>query len=127
MGRRWWVVVASVWCVLCAGARAAQADASQQIAEEQLSQQVRLDELIWQALRRNPGLAAKRHAYEAARARVVSAWLPEDPQIGVDVEGQSHLFRFDRTDNEYSFMQTIPFPTTLFLRGAIALRESDIA
>ncbi len=98
-------------------------------AEMQRSPQqlVTLESLLHEAQQRSPGLKVKRRAYEAARARVFSAWLPDDPEIGTDVEGQSHLFRFDRTDNEYTLMQRIPFPTTLFLRGQLAAKEAQIA
>jgi len=88
---------------------------------------VTLERLLDEALRSNPGLRAKRRAYEAARARVFSAWLPNDPEIGTDVEGQSQLFRFDRRDNEYSIVQTVPFPTTLILKGQIAAKDAQIA
>ena len=132
MGVRWcvartWGLAVRLWFLLYAGSIAAQAATQLPVSDENVAQPVSLDDLIQQALRRSPGLQAKRHAYEAARARVFSAWLPDDPEIGVDVEGQSRLFRFDRSDNEYSLTQTVPFPTKLFLRGTIALREADIA
>ena len=88
---------------------------------------VTLDGLIDDALIRSPEVQATRRAYEAARARVVSAWLPDDPEAGVDVEGQSQLFRFDRTDNEYMVAQRLPFPTTLWLRGRVAMKDADMA
>ena len=73
-------------------------------------------------------MLAKKRAYEATRGRVIAAWLPDDPMFGVDVEGQSDLFHFDsRTDNEYTVSQTIPFPTTLILRGQVAMREAQMA
>ncbi len=86
-----------------------------------------LDTLINDALRRNPGVEAKRRAYEAARGRLLAAWLPEDPEIGTNVEGQSRLFGFDRKDNRYSIEQRVPFPTTLWLRGRLAMKESGVA
>ena len=44
------------------------------------------------------------------------------------MEGQPDVFHFSqRTDNEYSFIQTIPFPTKLILRGQLALREAQMA
>ena len=92
------------------------------------AQTVQLSELIDEALRRSPGLQAKKRAYESARAKIIPAWLPEDPEAGVDVEGQSRLLRLTpRMDNEYMVMQTIPFPTKLFLRGRLALRDADMA
>ncbi len=90
--------------------------------------QVTLDALIQQALTHSPAIQAKRRAYEAARAKVFSEWLPDDPEVGVDVEGQSRMFRFrSRSDREYSISQTIPFPTTLWLRGRMAAREAEVA
>ncbi len=89
--------------------------------------EVSLDMLIAQALQQSPAIRAKKRAYEAARSRIVAAWLPDDPMIGVDVEGQSALFRFDRTDNEYMVSQTLPFPTRLWLRGRLAAQEMQKA
>jgi outer membrane protein TolC len=84
--------------------------------------------LIAHALQKSPGLVAKKRAYEAARARVIAAWLPEDPMFGVDAEGQSGLFDFgSRSNVEYMVSQTVPFPTTLILRGQAALRDAQIA
>ncbi|MDP3703373.1 MAG: TolC family protein [Candidatus Omnitrophota bacterium] len=102
----------------------AQTDASAAAPAEEVT----LDRLIDTALARSPGLQAKKRAYEAARSRVIAAWLPEDPMVGVDVEGQSSLFNFgSRTDREYMVSQTIPFPTTLLLRGQVAAREARMA
>ena len=104
------------------------AQAESEHPEEPTPQEVTLDHLIQQVLLKNPGVQAKKRAYEAARARVISAWLPEDPEIGVDVEGQPGLFQFSkRTDLEYMVSQTIPFPTKLILRGQVAMRETEIA
>ena len=89
---------------------------------------VNLEQLTQNALECSPALQAKKRAYEAAKARAVVAWLPEDPMFGIDVEGQSDLFQFNsRTDREYMVSQTIPFPTTLVLRGQLALRDAQMA
>ncbi len=97
-------------------------------AVEPAARTVTLSDLIDDAVRRNPGVQAKRRAYEAARARVLASWLPDDPEFGVDVEGQPSLFHLsDRTDREYMLVQTIPFPTTLWLKRTAALRDADIA
>ncbi len=120
------IIVTALWVAATPGARAAALETTEQTREAS-PQQVTLQRLLEQAIQRNPGLQAKKRAYEAARARVIAAWLPNDPEIGTDVEGQSHLFRFDRTDNEYSIMQRVPFPTTLFLRATAATNDADIA
>lgn len=97
-------------------------------AEPALAVQTTLKQLIDQALTRSPAVQAKRRAYEAARERVISAWLPDDPEAGVNVEGQSDLFDHgSRADREYMASQTIPFPTTLLLRGQSAAREAQMA
>ncbi|HLD78541.1 MAG TPA: TolC family protein, partial [archaeon] len=102
----------------------AQTDASAAAQAEEVT----LERLIDSALTRSPGLQAKKRAYEAARGRVIAAWLPEDPMVVADVEGQSSLFDFgSRMNREYMVSQTIPFPTTLLLRGQVAARESRMA
>ena len=89
---------------------------------------VSLENLLTEAFLKSPGLAVKKRAYEAAGARVISAWLPDDPAFGVDVEGQPDLFQFGkRTNVEYMVTQTIPFPTKLVLRAQVALREAERA
>ena len=123
-----WLTLQAMSCALVLGASAAQADPAHSTAEAEPRQQVTLERLIQDALLKSPGLQAKKRAYESARAKVFSAWLPEDPEFGVDVEGQSDWFKFSsRTDNEYMVSQTIPFPTSLILRGQVALRESQMA
>ena len=97
-------------------------------ADEPKPEPITLESLIQQVMQKSPDVQAKKRAYEAARARVIAAWLPEDPAFGVDVEGQPHPFQFgDRTNLEYMASQTIPFPTTLILRGQVALRDAQIA
>ncbi|MGH7198452.1 MAG: TolC family protein [Candidatus Omnitrophota bacterium] len=89
---------------------------------------VNLQDLLGMARQKSPGLMIKKYEYEAARSRVIGAFLPMDPMIGVDVESQPRVFDFgERMDNEYMIEQTIPFPTKLFLKGTIASREADIA
>ncbi len=91
-------------------------------------QSVSLAHLIDEACQRSPGLQAKKRQYEAARARAVTSWLPDDPEFGVDVEGQPDLFNVHkRTDNEYTLLQRIPFPTTLWLNAQVASREAQMA
>ena len=78
MGVRWcvartWGLAVRLWFLLCAGSIVAQAATQSPASDENLAQPVSLDDLIQQVLKRSPGLQAKRHAYEAARARVFSA------------------------------------------------------
>ena len=84
--------------------------------------------LVERALSANPAVKAKKAEYEAARGKITGALLPEDPQFGVDVEGQSELFSSDsRMNREAMVMQTIPFPTKLLLAGVAAAKESRAA
>src|SRR3989338_4516329 len=87
---------------------------------------VSLETLVREGLDKSPAVRAKKSEYNAARAGVINAWLPMDPMIGVDVEGQPDLFKADKRMN-YEFMvsQTIPFPTKLFWNGVIASKEAD--
>lgn len=97
-------------------------------AEAPPPEPVTLHSLIEQVAQRSPEALGRRRAYEAARARVIAAWLPDDPEAGVDAEGQPGAFRIsDRSNLEYMVAQTIPFPTTLVLRGQVALRDAQIA
>jgi outer membrane protein TolC len=86
-----------------------------------------LKDLVAEAISKSPSIKARKGEYEAARSRVLAAWLPDDPEFGIDVEGQPEIFQFDeRTDTEYSLTQSIPFPTKLILRGVIASKEAGI-
>ncbi|MBI3320871.1 MAG: hypothetical protein HYZ91_01235 [Candidatus Omnitrophica bacterium] len=122
---RWWLFLALILAIALNGGAAAEPNDS--AAAEASVQQVSLESLVRDALRRSPGLQAKKRAYEAARGRVIAAWLPDDPEVSVDVEGQPDVFRFSkRSDREYTVMQTIPFPTKLLLRAQIAAREAQM-
>lgn len=81
--------------LVCLWALAGQASAAdtQLAAAEGAGPTLTLQALLDQAMQRSPGVQAKKRAYEAVRARVLSAWLPDDPMIGADVEGQSSLWR----------------------------------
>ena len=91
-------------------------------------QAVSLQGLVQDALKTSPAVGAKKAGYEAARSKVIKAWLPEDPMAGVDVENQSELLKpGSRMDKEFMISQTIPFPTKLLLSGAAASKEADMA
>ena len=87
-----------------------------------------IETLVQEALLKNPAVQSKKAEYDALRSKVIKAWLPEDPMVGVDVEGQPDLFKTGgRMNTEYMVSQTIPFPTKLFLDGMIASKEADMA
>ncbi len=95
--------------------------------ESSATQAVKLDDLVRMALEKNPGIQSKKRAYLAAQSKVFGAFLPQDPTFGVDVEGQPNIFDFgQRTDNEFSAEQTIPFPSKLILKGIIAAKDAQV-
>ena len=87
-----WLILPALSLLLAAG-HAASAD------EDATPRDITLDGLIQRTLVKSPAVQAKKHAYEAAKARVFSAWLPDDPEFGMDAEGQPSLFHIgQRTD-----------------------------
>ncbi len=115
-------------CLFAPAGGAAEMSQLQKPESMVIRREVTLESLLKEARKKNPGLEAKKKEYEAARARVIDAWLPEDPEFGLDVEGQPDLFRFNqRMDNEWMALQKIPFPTKLFLKGVLASRDADVA
>ncbi len=92
------------------------------------AKEINLHSLAESAFAKNPGLKAKKARYDALRAKVIEAWLPMDPMFGIDVEGQSELFKTEsRMNYEYMVSQSIPFPTKLLLKGIAASKEADMA
>ena len=92
------------------------------------NESVALGGLIQEALSKSPALLAKKKEYEAAKGKVIDAWLLEDPKFGATVENQENIFDFNsRSDVEYMAEQSIPFPSKLFLRGFIAAKKADVA
>ena len=93
-----------------------------------VSKEINLQTLVESAVTRSPGLKSKKASYDALRAKVIEAWLPMDPEFGVDVMGQTELFKAgSRMNYEYMASQSIPFPTKLLLRGIAASKEADMA
>ncbi len=89
---------------------------------------VNLSSLLQDAGQKNPGILAKKKEYESKKGMVIDTWLLEDPEFGVDVEGQPDLFAFDRRMNsEFMAVQTVPFPTKLLFRGLAASKEAEAA
>ncbi len=92
------------------------------------AKEVSLQTLAESAFTKSPGLKSKKVRYDAMKAKVIEAWLPMDPEFGVDVEGQPEFFRAgNRMNHEYMVSQSIPFPTKLLLKGIAASKEADMA
>ncbi|HVS64642.1 MAG TPA: TolC family protein [Thermoanaerobaculia bacterium] len=83
-------------------------------------------ELLAAVLERNPGVAAARQAWEAARARIPQAESLEDPMASyalapLSVAGDA------RFGDQLRVGQRLPFPGTLRLRGEVAAAEAAAA
>jgi len=88
-----------------------------------------LNQLLQEALAKNPELSAAKNRWEASKFRISQASTLEDPMIGADVEGiprgTADLGRY--MDIEYMISQAIPFPGKLSLKGKIATQEAKMS
>lgn len=76
----------------------------------------------------NPGIRMRQEEAAAKKLQTASSWLPEDPEFGVDAEGQENLFDLSsRTDNEYMAEQKISFPSKLWLKLQMARNDAAAA
>jgi outer membrane protein TolC len=92
---------------------------------------VTLDDLVREALQKNPGVQSTLHAVEAQRRRVPQAKTLPDPTVGVGWAGNITPFSVQHGDpSSYrgiTVMQQLLYPGKLKLRGAIATKEADAA
>jgi|SRR5215469_4992257 len=92
---------------------------------------VDLDDLVGQALKKNPGVQSALRQVEALRHRVPQAKTLPDPKAAVGWMGNIKPFSVQHLDpSSYrgiSAMQDIPFPGKLKLQGEIADREAEAA
>jgi outer membrane protein, heavy metal efflux system len=92
---------------------------------------VGLEDLVREALQKNPAVQSALHAVEAQRRRVPQAKSLPDPTVGVGWMGNPRPFSVQTGDpSSYrgvSAMQMLPYPGKLRLRGEIASKEADAA
>ncbi len=91
---------------------------------------LKLEELVREALERNPEIQAGRRAVEAKRARVPQARAWPDPRVSFSYGGNLlpplTLMRADPSSTrQVTAEQEIPYPGKTHLRGEIAAREAD--
>jgi outer membrane protein TolC len=90
-----------------------------------------LNELIREALARNPAIKVAEHQVQAMRAQVPQVRSLPDPVVSVGWMGNITPFSVQHGDpSSYrgiSAMQMIPFPGKLALRGRVADREAEAA
>jgi len=92
---------------------------------------IALDQLVREALEKNPGVESARRRVEALRRRVPQARSLPDPTLSVGWMGDIKPFGVQRDDpssyRSVSALQEIPFPGKLKLRGQIADRDAEAA
>jgi cobalt-zinc-cadmium efflux system outer membrane protein len=102
-------------------------------APTQTAQQsaVGLEDLLREALQKNPGLHSALRQVEALRHRVPQAKTLPDPTVSVGWAGDIAPFKVQKLDpSSYrgvSASQALPYPGKLKLRGEIADREAEAA
>lgn len=90
---------------------------------------LRLEDVVREALQKNPAIISARHTVQAQRAKVPQAKSLPDPTFGVGWMGNIQPFSVQTGDpSSYrgvSAMQMLPFPGKLALKGQIASKEAD--
>ncbi len=88
-----------------------------------------LDNLIREAIARNPDLIASSEETRAAVAHIPIAGSPEDPQLGFRLKDMPTTFSFTRenaTEKQILFSQKYPFPGKLGLREDVAGQSAEV-
>lgn len=92
---------------------------------------VTVDDLVREALQKNPGVQSALHAVEAQRRRVPQAKALPDPMVGVGWAGNITPFSVQQGDpssyRSVTASQQLLYPGKLKLRGQIATKEADAA
>jgi cobalt-zinc-cadmium efflux system outer membrane protein len=90
-----------------------------------------LEDVVKEALDKNPAVQSAWHAYQAQRHRVPQAKSLPDPKVSVGWMGNAAPFSVQQGDpSSYrgvSAMQEVPFPGKLHLRGKIADQDAEAA
>jgi len=116
-------LVAPIW-----GATPGDPDASRNTGAADTLQ---LQELVHEAMERNPEIQAARRTIDAKRARVPQARAWPDPRVSFGYVGSLLPFTLMHADpssaRELMAEQEIPYPGKARLRGQVAAREADAA
>jgi len=90
---------------------------------------LRLDNVVREALAKNPAVQSGVHALAAQRAKVSQAGAFPDPNVGIGWMGNIQPFSVQTGDpssyRSVSATQMLPFPGKRSLRGQIASKEAD--
>jgi outer membrane protein TolC len=103
------------------------ADAGVQVRDE--AEVLRLEDVVREALQKNPAILSASHGVQAQRAKVPQAKSLPDPTFGVGWMGNIRPFSVQTDDpssyRSVSAMQMLPYPGKRALRGQIASKEAD--
>ncbi len=92
---------------------------------------VGLEDLVREALQKNPAVQSSLHTVEAQRRRIPQAQALPDPMVGVGWAGNITPFRVQAGDpssyRAITASQQLLYPGKLKLRGEIASKEADAA
>jgi len=99
------------------------AHAADQTAQPALT----LQDLMREALERNPELVSARKQWEASSQRIVQARSLDDPTLSVNLWNFPQSFNVTQTQNTiFSLSQNFPFPGKRALKSEIASRSAEI-
>ena len=96
-------------------------------AEEKLQtpQALRLQDLIQQALEKNPEIATAKAEWLAAKKRILASWALPDPMGEYDVMGPMVETMNGPEKNRFMISQEVPFPAKLWEKRKAAKAEAD--
>jgi len=94
-----------------------------------LAENYTLKDLTEEAVKNNPAIRAAYEDVKAAKAKIIQAYTPDNPEIGVKFEKVpiDTINVEDANSINYGIKQTIPFPSKLITEGASAKREAKAA
>lgn len=129
-------VISGLWPAVGSGQQApipvtVQSPSNERQAQSSQSSSVGVDELVDEALKKNPGVQSALRQVEALRHRVPQAKTLPDPMVSVGWAGNITPFSVQQGDpssnRAITASQTLPYPGKLKLRSEIADREAAAA
>ncbi|MFH1800742.1 MAG: TolC family protein [Candidatus Omnitrophota bacterium] len=97
------------------------------LAEEmfQAGQTLRLQDLILQALEKNPEIAAAKAEWLASKKAIMASWALPDPVGGYDIMGSMVETRTGPQKNRFMISQEVLFPGKLWEKRKVAKAEAE--
>jgi len=106
-----------------------QAPQADTITQPRVASPVSLEDLVREALQKNPAIQSALHSVEAQRRRVPQAKTLPDPMVGIGWAGNIRPFSVQSGDpssyRAVTASQQLLYPGKLKLRGEIASKEAD--